>query len=76
MSSFSLKLPASLHRQLAAAARRLGRSKSLLVREAIEAYLNGAARGSCLERAKHLAGCLAGPGDISFNPRHLDGMGR
>ena len=64
MRTVSLKLPDPLHELLAATARRHGKSKSTVVREALEAYLNGEtarAGTSCLDLVENLAGCLAGP---------------
>ncbi len=79
MRAVSLKLPDPLHEQLAATARRLGKSKSTVVREALEAHLNGETariRGSSLDLVENLAGCLQGPKDLSTNKRHLSGFGR
>jgi len=56
-----------------------GKSKSSVVREALEAYLNGeTARdgGSCLDLVENLAGCLEGPRDLSSNKKHMSGFGR
>lgn len=79
MPTISLKIPDHLHEQLAAAARRQGKSKSTLVREALAVYLNGetAAPGrSCLDLVQNLAGCVDGPKDLSSSRRHLRGFGR
>jgi predicted transcriptional regulator len=77
--TISLKLPDPLHELLAAAARRQGKSKSTVVREALDAYLNGEtarAGGSCLDLIENLAGCLAGPEDLSSNRTHMSDFGR
>ncbi len=79
MRTVSLKLPDPLHEQLAASARRQGKSKSTVVREALDAYLNGEtarAGGSCLDLIENLAGCLQGPEDLSSNRKHMSGFGR
>jgi hypothetical protein len=34
------------------------------------------ARPSLYERIKHLAGVIDGPGDLSTNPKHMEGYGR
>lgn len=76
--TISCKLPADLDARLAAAARQRRTSKSLVLREAISAYLaqTGKPRpGSCLAEAADLAGCLAGPRDLSVNPARLKGFG-
>ncbi len=78
MRTVSMKLPDWLDGQLAKAARRLGRSKSALVRDALEAYFNGAAapgRRSCLDLAGSLAGSLKGPRDLSSGRKHMRGYG-
>lgn len=54
-------------------------SKSAVIRDALEAYLKRDGRGgagSALDQAKDLAGCLAGPGDLSFNKKYLKDFGR
>ncbi len=79
MRTVSLKLPDSLHDQLAAAARDKGKSESAVVREALTAFLNGeTALGgvSCLDLVHNLAGCLNGPRDLSTNRKHMTGFGR
>ena len=79
MKNLSLKLPDVLDAKLAAAARRRGASKSAVVREALEAYVTRGGKvvpGSALDLARDLAGCLEGPGDLSYNKRHMRGFGR
>ena len=79
MRTVSLKLPDPLHEQLAATARRLGKSKSTVVREALTAFLNGETAlpgGSCLDLVDNLAGCLKGPRNLSTDPKHMTGFGR
>jgi hypothetical protein len=79
MRSLSLKLPEALDARLEATAKRSGQSKSELMRQALEAFLGGkrgVAAGSCLDLAGDLAGCLRGPGDLSFNKKRLRGYGR
>ena len=79
MRTVSLKLPDPLHEQLAAAARRRGKSKSSLVRDALVAYFNGEtarSAGSVLDLVENLAGCVEGPRDLSTGKRHMRGFGR
>ena len=79
MKSLSLKLPDALDAKLAAVARKRRASKSVIVREALEAYIAHGGKvipGSALDLAKDLAGCLEGPGDLSYNKRHMRGFGR
>jgi hypothetical protein len=79
MPTITLKLSHRLAARLNGAVRRRGRSRSAVVREALEAHLEGsaqAAMGSCFDLARDLAGCLEGPADLSTNPRRLRGYGR
>ena len=79
MRTITLKLPDGLAARVSATVRRRGVSTSALVREALEDRL-GRERvdqaGSCLDLAADLRGVLAGPLDLSSNPRHLKGYGR
>ncbi|MGH8590865.1 MAG: ribbon-helix-helix protein, CopG family [Gammaproteobacteria bacterium] len=79
MKSLSLKLPDALDRRLDSAVARRGVTKSVLVREALERYLDSsetAETGSILVLAGDLVGCIEGPRDLSSNPKYLDGLGR
>lgn len=79
MKSLSLKLPDALDAKLAALAQQRGVSKSAVVREALEALLvrnRGFRKVSALALAKDLAGCVAGPGDLSVNKDYLKDYGR
>ncbi|HJT76895.1 MAG TPA: ribbon-helix-helix protein, CopG family [Gemmataceae bacterium] len=79
MRTISLKLADDLFRRLERAARERGQSKSEVVRTALEQFLNGkgtAARPlSALELAGDLVGCVEGPGDLSTNPKYMEGFG-
>ncbi len=79
MKTLSLKLAESLFAKLTSAARQRGESKSALVREAINTFLTGnnqSPKGSCLDLAKDLMGCVKGPLDLSFNKKHMRGYGQ
>jgi hypothetical protein len=79
MKTISLKLTETLHRKLDRAARQRGQSKSDLVRAALEQFLNGAravSAGSALEAALPWVGCCEGPGDLSTNPKYMEGYGQ
>ena len=79
MKTLSLKLPAALGRELEALAQRRSVSKSSLVREALASYLSSGphrTKGSFLERAGKLAGCVEGPSDLSVNAEHLQDYGQ
>lgn len=78
MRTISLKLQEDLDSRLTAVARRRGEPRSAVIREALKTYLDATgdpAAGSCLELVADLAGCVKGPGDLSFNPKHLRGYG-
>jgi hypothetical protein len=74
----TLKLPAGLDRRLERHAEQHRQSRSFILREALTAYLDDAApvKGSALELAGDLVGCLEGPGDLSTNPKYMEGFGR
>ena len=80
MKVLSLKVSESLDRKLSAVVKRRNMSKSVVVREALEQYLDESHEvrgGSFLELAGDLVGCVKdAPADLSVNPKHLDGYGR
>lgn len=79
MKTISLKVPDALDAQLEDAARKGRLKKSEIVRRAVAAYLvkgPRARRGSFLEQARDLAGCVSGPADLSTSARHMNGYGR
>lgn len=80
MKVLSLKVPEQLDRKLAAVVKRRGMSKSTVVREALERYVDESReirRGSFLDLAEDLVGCVKdAPADLSSSPKHLDGYGR
>lgn len=79
MRSLSFKLPEGLDSRLEATAKKAGKSKSEVLRQALEAFLKQPRRapaGSCLDLAGDLAGCLKGPDDLSSNKKRLKGYGK
>jgi hypothetical protein len=79
MKTLSLKLPDSLDAKLTMIARQRRKSKSALVRDALELFFaggDGRRMGSFLAMAKDLAGCVEGPTDLSFNKNHMRGYGQ
>jgi metal-responsive CopG/Arc/MetJ family transcriptional regulator len=82
MKTISLKLPVGLHAKLERAAKQGNQSKSTVVRAALEQFLSSEPRSSskrtvsALELAGDLVGCVAGPGDLSTNPKYLEGFGQ
>jgi len=76
MKMLSLKLPPGLSVKLERAAQQRGESKSELVRAALEQYLKAERPISALELAGDLVGRGEGPGDLSTNPKHMEGFGK
>jgi Ribbon-helix-helix protein, copG family len=77
--TLSLKLPTSLSTKLDRVARQRGQSKSAVVRAALEQFLNGKPAipaGSALEAAQPWLGCVEGPGDLTTNPKYMEGFGK
>ncbi len=80
MKTVTVKLPESLAARLDAMAKRHQSSKSVLIRDALEAFLQDGKRASnlsCYELTSDLAGCLSsGVGDLSSNKKYLEDFGR
>jgi len=75
MKTLSLKLPVHLSVKLERAAKQRRQSKSEIVRSALEQFLKGERPMSALELAGDLVGCCEGPGDLSTNPKYMEGFG-
>ena len=72
----SVKVTEPLGDALDSYAEHLGRSRSSVVREAVQEYLvRGRRSGSFREQAADLHGSVEGPEDLSTNPEHLRGYG-
>ncbi|MEW6246343.1 MAG: CopG family transcriptional regulator [Nitrospirota bacterium] len=79
MKTLSIKLDEALCARILAVAKQRGATQSDVVRDAILTHLEpmrGKLAGSALDLAKDLAGCVAGPPDLSTNKTHLRGFGR
>ena len=76
MPVVTVKMPKSLHSRLEAEAARRRTSKSAVLREAFARRDSSLPAGSLYERVRHLIGSIDGPGDLSTNPRHMEGYGR
>jgi Arc/MetJ-type ribon-helix-helix transcriptional regulator len=76
--TMSLKVPEVLGHRLARLAASRGASRSAVVREALERFLDEASAhpDSCLTLASDLVGCVEGPADLSHNPKLLEGFGK
>jgi len=74
-----LKLPAPLANWLAKRANELGRSRSDLVRQALEEQRQGRNRrgkNSCAELMSEFGDFLRGPRDLSSNPKYIVDFGK
>jgi predicted DNA-binding protein len=78
MRTISLKLPDDVDAKLEAQAKRLGRTKSEITRDALSRFLEGPhVQGvSGLDLVRDLVGTVRGPGDLASNKKHLRGYGR
>ncbi|MGA2939946.1 MAG: ribbon-helix-helix domain-containing protein [Syntrophobacteraceae bacterium] len=79
MKTISIKLPDDLLAKIQYAAKKRGGTRSEVLREALEEFLSkgkNQSTGSCLDRARDLAGCVQGPPDLSTNPAHMDHYGK
>lgn len=75
MRTVSFKLPRRLDEALDELARRRKSSRSALVREALDTLAKGKRR-SVTAAVDERIGSLAGPVDLSTNPRHMSGYGK
>ena len=78
MKTIAVRLPEDLHARIESLAQRRCTSKSAVIRDAIEKMLaRDEARqpGTRLDLIADLVGCVKGPGDLSWNKRHLDEFG-
>lgn len=81
MRTLSVKLPEPLAKWLMGEAKLTRRSRSAIVRDALELkrHGDGRARKKRLTMADALAdlrGTISGPRDLSTNPKHFDGFGQ
>ena len=79
MITMTCKLPEKLASELETLARTERRSKSALVREALETRLKARRRRhpvTAYDIVKHLCGSIkGGPSDLATNPKHMKGFG-
>ncbi len=79
MKTISLKLPVPLANWLARRANELGRSRSDLVRQALEEQRQGKnsrAEKSCAELMAEFDGFFRGPRDLSTNLKYMRDFGK
>jgi metal-responsive CopG/Arc/MetJ family transcriptional regulator len=73
--AMSIKLPRTLSARVSRLAQRRNVSRTEIVRDALEEYVNAHGKTERRDLAD-LKGCLKGlPRDLSSNPRHLEGYG-
>jgi len=78
MKNVSMKVPDPLASRLEAESARRRVSKSEVLREALEQFLDRDAAQSAdsfTARAAKYIGCVEGPPDLSYDPKHLEGFG-
>lgn len=76
MKAVTIKLPPALEAKLTSIARRRGRTKSEVVRDALEKY-PGAGTGTVGDLVGDLFGIeKSGPSDVSTNPKYFKDFGK
>jgi hypothetical protein len=78
MPTITCKVSPDLAARLTAASRARRTTKSVVVREILEAQLSrraGRQELRAYDLVKHLAGCLSGPRDLSHHRRHMEDFG-
>ncbi len=79
MKTLSLRVSDTLDKTLQREAKRRRTSKTALVKKVLEDHFaarNGHKKATVGELAGDLIGCLEGPGDLSYNPKYLEGFGK
>ena len=78
MKAISSRIPERLVAELAAVARRKGVSRSAVIREAVERFLDAdevAHPKSALDLVADFVGVYEGPADLSVNKKYMQGYG-
>lgn len=80
MKVVSIEISEVLSLRLEQAAQERGQSEAALMREALERYLGEEKappqdQPSALDLARDIAGSWEGPGDLSTNPKYMEGFG-
>jgi len=76
MKTLSVKLPEPLAKWLAGESRLRKRSRSEIVRDALERFRSGTGKTTCHDLMQDACGSFKGSPDLSTNPRHFAGFGR
>lgn len=78
MTTLTCKIPEDLNALLETAAEKEHVSKSVILREALEARLKkskSARKSSAYDLVRHLSGSLEGPTDLATDPKYMKGFG-
>ena len=75
MKTITVKLPPTLAAWLSRYSRKLGRTQSDVVREALQRVSAGEGGANCHDVFADVCGVIEGPNDLSTNPKHLSGFG-
>ena len=75
MKTLTLRIDPTLDQWLGAEAKRLGRTRSEIVREALTQKRDGKKPRSLHDRIKDVCGVIQGPRDLSTNPKYMEGLG-
>jgi hypothetical protein len=80
MTVMTFKLPDAMDHRLRVAAMKRNSSKSAIVRQAIQLYLDSdltpAERPSVYDLVRDYIGTVEGPPDLSTNPAYMEGFGK
>ena len=82
MTTLTLKIPEIMAAELEAKAKRLSKSKSEVVRNALDKDLHGSGKQSEISAydaldAMGFIGCIKdAPADLATNPKYMEGFGR
>ncbi|MGQ0504617.1 MAG: CopG family transcriptional regulator [Myxococcaceae bacterium] len=74
LKTLTVKVPKSLSARVARLAKSKGATQSEVIREALEAYTQSE-HPSFTASAAEFCGAAEGPGDLSTNPRYMEGFG-
>ncbi|MGQ0506881.1 MAG: CopG family transcriptional regulator [Myxococcaceae bacterium] len=75
LKTLTVKVPKSLSSRVARLAKSKGATQSEIIREALEAYTQSE-HASFATSAAEFCGVAEGPGDLSTNPRYMEGFGK
>ena len=74
LKTLSIKVPRAVSAKVVRVAKERRTTVSAIVRDAIERYFDGPQKGSFAEQAAKYIGAFDGPGDLSTNPKYMEGF--